>query len=137
MLLLLLLYLPFFLFIFTIFPTPICHIFLLENFPVIHPRHDKLIVVYLLFSKFNSSQIPEFDNSWKLMTTRIFFLTSLGIVPDEKPFTSFLSFSCFTIVPDNSNTSILIPLASPYMSLFFLTIGDLSFLILISQMLVW
>ena len=54
--------------------TPICHIFLLEDFPVICPRHDKLTVVHLLFSKFNSSQMPEFDNSWKLMTTRIFFL---------------------------------------------------------------
>ena len=51
------------------------------------------------------------------MTTRIFFLTPLGIIPKEKPFTSFLSFFCFTIVPDDRNTSILIPLANPYMSL--------------------
>ena len=92
--------------------------FLFVNFPVIHPRHDKLTVIYLLFSKFNLSQMLEFDNSWKLMTTRIFHILS-GIVPDKKPFTSFLSFSCFNIIPNESNTSILIPLTNPYMSLSF------------------
>ena len=92
--------------------------FLFVNSPVFHPRYDKLTVVYLLFSKFNSSQMLEFDDSWKLMTTRIFPILS-GIIPDEKPFTSFLSFSCFTIILDNSNTSILIPLTNPYMSLSF------------------
>ena len=92
--------------------------FLFVNFPVIHLRHDKVTVVYLLFSKFNSSQMLEFDDSWKLMTTRILLILS-GIIPDEEPFTSFLSFSCFTIIPDESNTSILISLANPYMSLSF------------------
>ena len=61
--------------------------FFFVNFPVIHPRCDKLAVVYLLFSKFNSSQTLEFDDSWKLMTTRILPILS-GIVPDEEPFTS-------------------------------------------------
>ena len=60
-------------------------------FPVIHPRHDKLTVVYLLFSKFNLSQMLKFDDSWELMTTGIFPILS-GIIPDEKPFASFLSF---------------------------------------------
>ena len=92
--------------------------FLFENFPVICPRCDKLTVVYLLFSKFNSSQMLEFDDSWKLMTTWILPILS-GIIPDEEPFTSFLSFSCFTIILHDSNTSILIPLTNPYMSLSF------------------
>ena len=92
--------------------------FFFVNSLVIHPRCDKLIVVYLLFSKFNSSSTPEFDVSWMLMITSIFPILSV-IVPDEKPFTSFLSFSYFTIIPDNSNTSILIPLINPYMSLSF------------------
>ena len=77
-----------------------------ENFPAIR---DTLTVVCLLFSKFNSSQMLEFDDSWKLMTTRILLVLS-GIVPDKKPFTSFLSLSCFNIVSDDSNTSILISL---------------------------
>ena len=85
--------------------------FLFVNFPVIHPRHDKPTVVCLLFSKFNSFQMLEFDDSWKLMTTRNFPILS-GIVPDEKPFTSFLSFFCSSIVPDKSNTSILISLTN-------------------------
>ena len=78
--------------------TLICHIFPFVNFPAIS----------LLFSKFNSSQMLEFDDSWKLITTRILS----GIIPDEKPFISFLSFFCFRITPGNSNTSILIPLTS-------------------------
>ena len=85
--------------------------FLFVNFPVICPRCDILIVVYILFSKFNSTQMLEFDDSWKLMTTRIFPVLS-GIVPEEKPFTSFLSFFCFSIVPNDSNTSILISLTN-------------------------
>ena len=92
--------------------------FFFVNSLVIHPRLHKLTVVYLLFSKFNLSQMLEYDDSWKLMTTRIFPILS-GIVPDEKPFTSFLYFFCFTIIPDNSNTSIVIPLTNPYMSLSF------------------
>ena len=92
--------------------------FLFVNFPVICPRHDKLTVVYLLFSKFNSSQMLKFDDSWKLMTTRILPILS-GIIPDEEPFTSFPSFFCFTIILNNSNTSILVPLTNPYMSLSF------------------
>ena len=83
--------------------------FLFVNFCVIHPRHDKLTVVYLLFSKFNLSQMLEFDDAWKLMTTRIIPILS-GIVPDEKPFTSF--FSCFYIFPHDTNTSILISLTN-------------------------
>ena len=47
--------------------------------------------------------------SQKLMSTRIFPILS-GIVPDEKPFSSFLSLSCFSIIPDNSITSILVSL---------------------------
>ena len=94
--------------------------------PFIHPRHDKLTMVYLLFSKFNSSQMLEFDHSWKLITTRILS----GIIPNEKPFTNFLSSFCFSIALGNSNTSVLIPLTS--LSLF-LTTGDLSFLFLIYQ----
>ena len=54
------------------FPYPYMLHFFFVDFPAIHPRHDKLTVIYLLFSKFNSSQMLEFDNSWKLMTTRIF-----------------------------------------------------------------
>ena len=94
--------------------------FLFVNFPVIHPRCDKLTVVYVLFSKFNSSQMLEFDDSWKLITTRI--------VPEEKPFTSFLSFFCFSIIPNNSNTSILISLTNLLSSLSFSNSWDLSFL---------
>ena len=63
-------------FIYTSF-TLICCIFPFVNFPTI----------CLLFSKFNSSQTLEFDNSWKLITTRILS----GIIPDEKPFINFLS----------------------------------------------
>ena len=85
--------------------------FLFVSFPVIRPRCDKPTVVYLLFSKFNSSQMLEFDDSWKLMTTRIFPILS-GIIPDEIPFTIFLSFFCFSIIPDDSNTSILISLTN-------------------------
>ena len=59
-------------------------------------------------SKFNSSQMLEFDDSWKLITTRILS----GIIPDEKPFTNFLSSFCFSIAPGNSNTLILIPVTS-------------------------
>ena len=55
--------------------------------PFYPSRHDKLTVVYLLFSKFNSSQILEFDDSWKLIITMILS----GIIPDKKPFTNFLS----------------------------------------------
>ena len=92
--------------------------FLFVNFLVICPRHDKLTVVYLLFSKFHSSQMLEFDDSWKIMTPRILPILS-GIVPDKEPFSSFLSSSCFTIVLDDSNTSILVPLTNPYMSFSF------------------
>ena len=88
----------------------LCFLFLLCGFscflPFICPRHDKLTVIYLLSSKFNSSQTLEFDDSWKLIATRILS----GIVPDEKPFTNFLSSFGFSIAPGNSNTSILIPL---------------------------
>ena len=108
--------------------------FLFVNFPVIHPRCDKLTVVYLLFLKFNSSQMLEFDDSCKLMTTRILHILS-SIVPYEEPFTSPFSFSCFTIIPDDSNTSILIPLTNPCMSLSFSNNwGSLSVLLLRSQM---
>ena len=72
--------------------------FLFVNFPVIHPRHDKLTVVYLLFSKFNSSQMLEFDASWKLMTTRILPIL-LGIIPDEEPFSSPFFFFLFHYHP--------------------------------------
>ena len=95
--------------------------------PFIHPRCDKLTVVYLFFSKFNSSQMLEFDDSWELITTRILS----GIIPDEKHFTNFLSSFCFSIAPGNSNTSILITLTS--LSLFSYQLEDLSFLFLISQ----
>ena len=84
--------------------------------PFIHSRCDKLTLVYLLFSKFNLSQMLEFDDFWKLITTRVLS----GIIPDEKPFTNFLSSFCFSIAPGNSNTSILIPLTSLFP---FLTIG--------------
>ena len=47
--------------------------------------------------------------SQKLMSTRIFPILS-GIIPDEKPFSSFLSLSCFSIIPDNNITSILVSL---------------------------
>ena len=104
--------------------------FLFVSFPVMCPRLDKLTVVYLLFSKFNSSQMLECDDSWKLMTTRIFPILS-GIIPDKKPFTSFLSFPCFTIIPDESITSILVSLTNLLSFLSFLTIGDLSFLSLV------
>ena len=100
------------------FSYPYMSCLLFVNFPVIHPRCDKLTVVYQLFSKFNSSQMLEFDDFCKLMTTRIFPILS-GIVPDEKPFTSFLSFSCFNIIQDNSDTSVVISLTNPYMSLSF------------------
>ena len=56
--------------------------------------------------------------SWKLMSTRIFPILS-GIIPDKKPFTSFLSLSCFSIIPDNSVTSILISLTNPLSCLSF------------------
>ena len=62
--------------------------FFFVNSLVICPRCDKLTVVNLLFSKFNSSQMLEYDDSWKLMTTRIFLILS-GIIPDEKPFATF------------------------------------------------
>ena len=118
MLLLLLLYLPFFLFILIIFFYPyMLHFFFVKSLAIC-PRLDKLTVVYLLFSKFNSSQMLEYDDYWKLMTTRIFSILS-GIVPDEKLLTSFLSFSSFTIIGDDSNTSILIPLTNPCMSFSF------------------
>ena len=108
--------------------------FLFVNLPVIHPRCDKLTVVYLLFSKFNSSQTLESDDSWKLMTTRILPILS-GIIPDKEPFTSPFSFSCFTIILDDSNTSILIPLTNTYMSLSFSNNwGSLSVLFLRSPM---
>ena len=90
-----------------------CCILVFVNFPAL----------CLLFSKFNLSQMLEFDDSWKLITARILS----GIIPDEKPFINFLSFFCFSIAPGDSNTSILIPLTN--LSLF-LTIGDLSFLFL-------
>ena len=110
------------------FSYPLMLHFLFVSFPVIHPRCDKLTWVYLLFSKLNLSQMLEFDNSWRLMTTRIFPILS-GIVPDEKHFTGFLSLSGFSIIPDDSNTSILISLTNPLFCLSpFLTIGDLSFL---------
>ena len=90
----------------------LCFLFLLCGFscflPFNYPRHDKLTMVYLLFSKFNSSQTLEFDDSWKLITTRILS----GIIPDERPFSNFLSSFCFSIAPGNSNTSILILLTS-------------------------
>ena len=92
--------------------------FLLVNFPVIHPRCDKLTVVYLLFSNSTCSRCLNLMIPGSLMTTRIlpyFF----RYFPRQKPFTSFLSFFCFTIIPDNSNTSILIFLANHYMSLSF------------------
>ena len=97
--------------------TAICCVFILCGFssilPFICPRHDKLTVVYHLLSKFNSFQMLEFDDSWKLNIIRIVS----GIVPDEKPFSNFLSSFCFSIAPGYSNTSILIPLTS--LSLFF------------------
>ena len=90
------------------FPYPYMSCFPFVNFPAIH---DTLTVVCLLLSKFNSSQTLEFDYSWKLMTTRILLVLS-GTIPDEKPFTSFLSFFCFSIAPGDSNTSILISLTN-------------------------
>ena len=72
--------------------------FFFVNSLVICSRHDKLTVVYLLFSKFNSFQMPEFDDSWKLITTRILPILS-GIVPDKKPFPNFLSFFLFHYCP--------------------------------------
>ena len=92
--------------------------FLSVILPVNHPRCVKLTIVYLLFSNFNLSKMLEFDDSWKLMTTRIFPIL-LGIVPDEKPFTNFLSLSCFSIITDDSSTSIPISLTNPHMSLSF------------------
>ena len=65
--------------------TLICHISLFVIFSALH----------LLFSKFNSSQTLEFDDSWKLITTRILS----GIIPDEKPFISFLFFLLFQYHP--------------------------------------
>ena len=112
------------------FSYPYMSHFLFVNFPVIRPRHDKLTVIYLLFSKFNLSQTLEFDNSWKLMTTRN-FPYSFRYCPRQKNLLlPFFLFFCFTIIPDNSNISILTLVC---LSLF-LTIGDLSFLILISWM---
>ena len=118
------------------FSYPYMSHFLFVNFPVICPRCDKLTVIYLLFSKFNLSQMLEFDNSWKLMTTRI-LPYSFRYCPRQKPFNSFLSFSCLNIIPDDSNTSILIPLTNPNMSLSFSNNwGSLFVLFLKSQMFV-
>ena len=120
--LLLLLHLPFLLLIYSYlyFSYPYMSCFPFVNFSGIH---DTPTVVCLLFSKFNSSQRLDFDDSWKLMTTRILFVLS-GIVPDEKPFTSFLSFFCFSITPGDSNTSILICLTNlSLLPLFFQQLG--------------
>ena len=65
---------------------------LFVNFPVVCLQHDKLTVVYLLFSKFNSSQMLEFDvvEAWysleqyiglkedKLSSTTVDFIRSEG-----------------------------------------------------------
>ena len=56
------------------FPILICHASALGIFlliPVTHPRHDKLTALYLLLSKSNLSQMLEFDDSWKLVTTSL------------------------------------------------------------------
>ena len=85
----------------------ICHFFLfiyfylyffypyMSNFPFVN-----FPAICLLFSKFNSSQTLEFDDSWKLITTRILS----GIIPGKKKFISFLSFICFRIAQGDSNT---------------------------------
>ena len=57
----------------------IYHIFSFWTFLFICPRCNKFTVIYLLLSKFNLSQMLEFDDFWELVTALFLKVSSLQI----------------------------------------------------------